>query len=90
MHRAVDALPVPCDDFHLVILGQSGLPKTKKEACLLPLLKMQMYCAGAAKLVWKSFPLAARAQHVNDGGEYLAWWHGLATATRLAKINANR
>jgi hypothetical protein len=41
------------------ILDQSGLPQTKKEACLLPLLKVQMYSAGAAKLVWKSLPLAA-------------------------------
>jgi hypothetical protein len=88
VHRAVDTLPIPCNGFQLVILGQSGLPQTKKEAALLPLLKVQMYSTGAAKLAWKSPTLAASAQHIDDGGEDLARRHELATATRLAKINA--
>jgi len=90
VHRAIDTLPVPRDRFHLVIFGQSGLPHTKKEACLLPLLEVQMYSTGTAKLAWKSLPLAAGAQHVHDGGEDLARRHGLAAATRFAKINAIR
>jgi len=90
VHRAVDTLPIPCNGFHLVVLSQSGLPQTKKEACLLPLLKMQMYSTGAAKLAWKSLPLAAGAQHVNDGGEDLPRRHRLAAAARFAKIQAIR
>jgi len=90
VHRAVYTLPIPCNGFHLVILSQAGLPQTKKEARLLPVLKVQMYGTGAAKLAWKSLPLATRAQHVNDGGEDLTRRHGLATTARFAKISAIR
>jgi hypothetical protein len=90
VHRAVDALPVPCNGFHLVVLGQPGLPQSKEEARLLPLLKVRMDSTGAAELAWKSLPLATRAQHIHDGGEDLARRHGLAATARLAKINAIR
>jgi hypothetical protein len=32
VHRAVNTLPVPCNGFHLVILGQSGSPQMKEKA----------------------------------------------------------
>jgi hypothetical protein len=66
------------------------LATEEERSPLLPFLKVQMYSTDAAKLAWKSLPLAARVQYVNDGGEDLARRYGLATATRFAKINAIR
>jgi hypothetical protein len=88
VHRPVDRLPIPCDGFHLVVLGQSGLPQTKEKTLCLPPLKVCMNCAGTPKFTRQRFPLAARAQHINDGGKDLARRYRFASATRFAKILA--
>jgi hypothetical protein len=84
----VYALPFPGDALHLVVFGQSRLPETKKKARLLPALKMRMHCAGAAKFPRQRLPLAARAQHVNDGREDPPGRHGLSPRSRPALIDS--
>src|SRR4029434_10763102 len=71
--RSVDALPSPGDSFHLVILGQTGLPQRFEEACLLPLQKALVHRTGTAEaFLGQGLPLTARAQHVHDGLGHLA------------------
>jgi len=70
--RTINALPLPSNAFHLVVLSQPGLPEPGEESLLLPLLKMFVNGAGAAKFFGHGFPLTAGAQDINDGGEDLA------------------
>ena len=85
-HRPIGALPLPGYALHAVIFGQAGLPQSKKESGLLPVLKILMHRAGRAKLARQGFPLNTRAQHINNRGEHLPRRHGLAPPSRLAPV----
>jgi len=85
-HRPIGALPLPGYALHAVIFGQAGLPQSKKESGLLPVLKILMHRAGRAKLARQGFPLNTRAQHINNRGEHLPCRHGLAPRSRLTLI----
>jgi hypothetical protein len=62
--------------------------RDEEKARLLPALKMRMHCAGAAKFPRQRLPLAARAQHVNDGREDPPGRHGLSPRSRPALIDS--
>jgi len=80
--RAVQALPFPCDAFHLVVLRQPGAPQAHEEPFLLPPLEVVMNGAGAAETLGQSLPLAAGAEHIHDGGKNIARRHRFASAAR--------
>ena len=86
VHRPVEALPIPGNALHLVVLGQPGLPQMKKKALLLPSLKVRMHRAGTAEFIGKRLPLTTGSQHINDGRKYLARRHRRTTRARLAAI----
>src|ERR1035438_9294962 len=85
-HGPIDALPVPGDALHLVVLGQSGSPYLDEEAFTLPALEMSMHGAGAAVLFGQRLPLTAGAKHIDNRRENLPRWHRLASCSRLALI----
>src|SRR2546425_1421124 len=90
-HRPVDALPSPGDSFHLVVLGQPSFPQRLEKASLFPLEKALVNGAGAAKaLLGQRLPLAARAQYIHDGFEYLARGLRRPTGARLAYVDPVR
>src|SRR5512134_1252201 len=90
-HCPVDALPSPGNALHLVVLGQPSLPQRQEQARLLPLQEPLVDRAGAAKaLAGQGLPLAARAQHVDDGLEDLARILRFASRPRLALVLAPR
>src|SRR3989442_3903176 len=73
----IDALPLPSDAFHVVILGQACPPQIQEETRAVPLLKMVVDRTGAAEFFRKRFPLAAGAQDIYDSRENLPRGHGL-------------
>src|ERR1700736_2763471 len=85
-HGPVDALPVPGDALHFVVLGQSGSPYLEKKTFLLPALKIGVHGAGTAVLLGQRLPLTAGAKHIDNRREDLPRRHRLATRSRLAPI----
>jgi len=86
-HGSIDALPSPCDAFHLVILGKPCLPDRFEYSCGLPFQKALVDRTGAAEsLLGECLPLAACAKDVHDRLEYLPCWLGRSARTSLAHV----
>jgi hypothetical protein len=86
VHGSIDALPIPGNALHRVILGQSRLPKPEEKSRPLPFLKMLMQGAGAAKRAGQCLPLNAGAQHIDDARKDLSRCHGFAPAANAPPI----
>src|SRR5258706_5199552 len=80
-HGAVDALPRPSDPLHLVVFRQSGLPQAQEKPVVPPTLEVGMDGAATPKILRERFPLATRAQHINDRRENLPRRNRLPPAT---------
>jgi len=89
MHGPIDALPAPGDALHLVVFGESCLPQAEKKASALPSLKVCVNRAGTTEFTRQSLPLAARTQHINDGGKDLSGGNRLASRAGLSTILAS-
>jgi len=86
-HGPVDALPAPGDALHLAVFGQSGPPKGYKEAGLHSPHEVCVVGIGTAEtLLRQGPPLAARAQHIQNGFKDLPGRHGLSAATGFTTI----
>ena len=83
---AIDALPLPGDAFHVVILGKACPPQIQKETRAVSLLKMFVDRTGAAKFFRKCFPLAAGAKDIYDSRENLPRGDRLPPSALLASV----
>jgi len=86
--RPVHALPAPGDPFHLVVLGQAGLPYLQEKPLPLPALEVGVHGAGAAVLLGQRLPLAAGAKHIDNRRKNLPCRHRLASCSGLALVLA--
>jgi hypothetical protein len=71
-HAPVDALPVPVDAEHVVVLAQGGLPEFAEHAARLPALEVAVQAAARTELGRDGFPVTSRAQNIEDAVENLA------------------
>jgi len=87
-HRAVNALPSPRDPLHLVVLGQPRSPQRLKEAGFFPFEESLVDGTRAAKaLLGERPPLAAGAQHIDDGFEHQSSRLRWPSGPRLAQVD---
>jgi hypothetical protein len=78
--RPVNALPLPGNPFHFIILGQPCLPQGQEKSLSAPALKVFMNGTGAAERLGQRLPLAASPQHINNAGEDLTIRQRFASA----------
>ena len=79
-HGPVEALPLPVDADHVVVLVQGVLPELAEHAPLLPAREVAVEAAPRTELGRGGLPLTAGPQDVEDPVEYPAVRQGRATA----------
>src|SRR3990172_5921804 len=86
-HRSVDALPLPCDPFHLVILGKPSAPKVKEKPRFHPTHEISMDRTGTSKYILRQcLPFTTCAKNIDNALKYPAIRNRLTTTTWLAFI----
>jgi hypothetical protein len=82
----INALPLPSNPFHFIILGQPSPPQGQEKPFPAPALKVFVDRAGATERLGQGLPLAAGAQNIQNGFKDLSGRHGLSAAAGFTAI----